>query len=769
MRKGRELIGKIVVSYETGETLAKVWDLIFDQDNHALAGVLVHEGNWINGPWVIPVSEMMTLGIDALIVPSEKSIIRSRRYRPIHNILKRNLSLKGTKIMTTSGINLGTLLDLYFDDLSKSVVGYEVSGGVFADVYSGRSFVPAPQTLKIGKNFAFVPPEVANLMAEQVGGLKGSMIFASERLQQGSGLVARRLQEITQMVTQKLQDTANHNHQRIQAIIHQAVVAVMNSVIDPNEQKLFILGRVVDQDIFLPDGSLLIREGQHITNDILEQADNEAMIDRLYFAVGGSVSQELSHRIQEAIDTGNQRLQEVMAQAVSAMMSSIVDPAEQRAFMMGKTIDKDIVLSDGKLFAAKGAVISEELIEQSQDKLVFHQLYKAVGGSLSQDMSRRVQEATASGGQRLQDVIHQSISSLMGSLSDPSERKAFMLGKAVDRDIIAPDQSIILKQGDVVTVEATEIAEKKAVIDVMFNAVSGSFVADISQQVQEATSSTSQRLQAIIHHAVESITHRVMDAEAQRNFVVGKSVEYDVIMPDGTVLISAGNPVTEVIAITAENEAMLDQLYKAVGGSFVAELSHRAKQVVAKQIVAQTEGRRIRQEVRADDASIIAATGQIVTQDLIDKAQELGKEQLLIEATGLSTQDVLQQSGTSLLSGLSATGDRLLQGTGQVSTTASNLWHTAQDKTSQVSHNSQEWIEKKRIQRALGRPTTRVILDRNDRVILDIGELVTHNAIERARQASVLGILLNSIYVSKPQLSIEQQRANIPSLSALQA
>lgn len=769
MRKGRELIGKIVVSYETGETLAKVWDLIFDQEDHALAGILVDEGSWFTGAWVIPASEIMTLGVDALIVPSEKSIIRSRKNKAIQAILKRDLSLKGTKIMTTSGINLGTLLDLYFDDLSNSIVGYEVSGGVFADVYSGRSFVPAPQTLKIGENFAFVPPEVADLMAEQAGGLKGSVMFATERLQQGSGLVARRLQDITQMVTLKLQDTANQTNQRIQTVVHQAVASVMNSVIDPTEQRLFILDRAVDRDILLNDGSLLVQAGQPVTEDILLRAETEAMIDRLYVAVGGSVSAELSHRIQDAIDAGNQRLQGVMDQAVSAMMSSIVDPAEQRAFMIGKTVDQDIFLPNGTLFIAKNAIISADIIDKSEDDRVFHKLYQAVGGSLSQDLTHRVRETTASGSQQLQEVIHQSVSTLMGSLRDPSEQKVFMLGKAVDRDIIAPDQSIILRKGEIVTVEATELAEEKAVTDLMFNAVSGSFVAVISQRIQETTSTTNHQLQSLVQRAIGSVTHGTMDPIAQKNFVIGKSVENDILTPDGTVLITAGNPVTEEIAVVAENEAMLDQLYKAVGGSFVAELTHRAKQVIATRIVAQTEGRRVRKEVRANDASIIAAVGQIVTQDIILKSQELGKEQLLVEATGLTTQDVVQHSGSSLLSGLSVTSDRLLQGTSQLGTTASDIWHTLQHKTTQISQDSQKWMELKRIHRALGRPTARVILDRNDRVILNIGELITHNAIERSRQAGVLDILLSSAYIDKPKLSQEEQRAPVPSLAALQS
>ena len=59
----------------------------------------------------------------------------------------------------------------------------------------------------------------------------------------------------------------------------------------------------------------------------------------------------------------------------------------------------------------------------------------------------------------------------------------------------------------------------------------------------------------------------------------------------------------------------------------------------------------------------------------------------------------------------------------------------------------------------MGRPVTRVILDRNDEVILNVGELITHQAIAISRQADVLEILLDSVYTVTPNLSLDELRA----------
>lgn len=50
-----------------------------------------------------------------------------------------------------------------------------------------------------------------------------------------------------------------------------------------------------------------------------------------------------------------------------------------------------------------------------------------------------------------------------------------------------------------------------------------------------------------------------------------------------------------------------------------------------------------------------------------------------------------------------------------------------------------------RIKRAVGHSANRVILDKQDKVILDVGELITYQVIEKARQANVLNILLSSV------------------------
>ena len=157
MRNGKGMIGKPIVAFDSGEKFNTIVDLIFDQQNNLLLGFLVDEGGWFSNALVLPLSKIQAIGNDAVIVPSRDVISSASEVPEIQNILEKDNVLKGTKIMTVDGRDLGTMTDLYFDDKTGVIEGYEVSGGIFADAYSGRSFVPAPDTIKIGEDIAFVP------------------------------------------------------------------------------------------------------------------------------------------------------------------------------------------------------------------------------------------------------------------------------------------------------------------------------------------------------------------------------------------------------------------------------------------------------------------------------------------------------------------------------------------------------------------------------------------------------------------------------------
>jgi uncharacterized protein YrrD len=482
MRKGRDIVGKPIISYDTGEKFDKIQDLIFDQDSNQLLGFLVNESGWLRDAKVLLLSDIQSIGADAVIVISKDTVLKAREMQVIDDILKRNNILKGTRIMTTDGRDLGTLIDLYFDEQTGAVEGYEASGGLFADVYSGRSFIPAAKTLKIGEHVAFVPSQTATLMEEQTGGVRAAIQSTSEKVQDTAQITSEKLQEFGGIAAEKAQKVARNANHRSQEVQEKVASTVTNAFVDPEKQEEFVIGKIAERSIAIPGGGYLVLEGQIITASMVNSAKYLGIMDELYWSARGSV---------------------------------------------------------------------------------------------------------------------------------------------------------------------------------------------------------------------------------------------------------------------AKKPVMLDRL--AAGFS-----------------VEEVQGRRVQSLIHTNEGLIIAGPGQIVTAQVIERAKLHHKEQALINAVGLSPQEAVRNRGGALAT---ETGDLIkltAQETGeQLQVGAKNLWAQVKETAHEFQDRSSQVIEEKQIRRALGRPVNRVILDSQDNVILNIGELITHEAIAKARQAKVLYLLLNSVYTETPKLSLDDMRVEL--------
>jgi uncharacterized protein YrrD len=161
MLKGRDIIGKPVVAYDTGENLKKVNDIIFARDNRLL-GFLINNGR---AQQVLTLEGVQAIGRDALIAKSKYSMADVSLRPEIGYILQRDYTLRGTRILTTDGRDLGRIVEVYFNEETGAVEGYEISGGTFPLGYSGPLFIPASQIIKFGSQVGFVPAEIADSLA----------------------------------------------------------------------------------------------------------------------------------------------------------------------------------------------------------------------------------------------------------------------------------------------------------------------------------------------------------------------------------------------------------------------------------------------------------------------------------------------------------------------------------------------------------------------------------------------------------------------------
>ena len=436
MRNGKGMIGKPVVAYDSGEEFKTIIDLIFDQDSNQLLGFLVDEGGWFSNALVLPLTNVQAIGADAIIVATRDAINSAGEFPAMQRILERDNILKGTRIMTIDGRDLGTMTDLYFDDATGAIEGYEVSGGIFADAYSGRSFVPAPDTLKIGEDIAFVPSETADLMQEQVGGIRGAMQTAGGKVQEMAQFTGDKAQEAAQFTGEKFQEATQFTGEKFQEATQYAGTSFTNVVVSPEEQEAFVLGKVSQVTIETTDGIILIREGQIVTQSQILAARNCKMMDNLYHATGGSVKDRLGERL-----TG----------AVTGMGANIgIDQA------LGHRVSKMIFTPEGSVVAVEGQIVTPRVIERAKTNHQEQALLEAVGlttGDALRVTGSNVGQQVKDGAKGLWEQVKETASNLQehGTQAIEDRRIQGALGRPVTRVILDRQDEVILNVGELIT------------------------------------------------------------------------------------------------------------------------------------------------------------------------------------------------------------------------------------------------------------------------------------------------------------------------------
>jgi uncharacterized protein YrrD len=392
MQKGTDTISLPVIAFDTGERFEKIRDVIFGQHENRVLGFLVDEGGWFNEAKVVPFQNVQAIGPDGVIVPSKESVVIANTEPAIKGVLEHKNVLKGTKIMTTDGRDLGTMADVYFDEQTGAVEGYEASGGLFGDAATGRSFVPAPQTLKIGQDVAFVPPETADMMEEQVGGIQGALQAAGDKVQETAQKTTEKLQEKAETAGQKLQEASQKASEKLDvattAVGEKASGAIAAAAVDQAK------GRRARRAVRTDQGLIIVPEGQIVTDVVIERVRSHDKEQELLDAVGvehgeaarasasgamsaasaqlGATAQQAKQGVSDLLDRAKEKMGEVQERTAKESKESAIKRA------LGRPVTRVILDRQDNVILNVGELITNQAVERSRQEGVLDILLDSV-------------------------------------------------------------------------------------------------------------------------------------------------------------------------------------------------------------------------------------------------------------------------------------------------------------------------------------------------------------------------------------------------------
>jgi uncharacterized protein YrrD len=171
MIRGRDILRLPVITRDVGEKVSQVEDLILDRQGTRVLGIVVGGKGILSSTRVVAWPSVLVVGLDAVIVDSESSVVKASEVPEIEEVLERGFVLTGTRVQTTEGRDLGKIENFFFSSETGAVEGYELIGGLNEQQPSGSAFMPTPSSFESGKDYAFVDPSAGDALEDLAAAL----------------------------------------------------------------------------------------------------------------------------------------------------------------------------------------------------------------------------------------------------------------------------------------------------------------------------------------------------------------------------------------------------------------------------------------------------------------------------------------------------------------------------------------------------------------------------------------------------------------------
>lgn len=477
MIKGKEILGRNIVAISNGQKIETVHDIVLDHQANQVLGLLVDEGGWFRAAKVVPFGRIRSFGEHAIMIADPSDVTSTREDGRLAEVLDSRVNLVGMALLTTDGQQLGRISDVYFDEQTGRVEGYDATGGLFADLSHGRTFVPAPDSVQIGTDAAIVPVAVAAAMQEQQehapGGLAGVFHGAAAGVKESVGHVAASVTGAGGAEGAAETGTPSGS-----------VRVIMSAAPDAGagRHKEYVIGKVAGADISLPDGTPVVRRGEVITAVQAATAERHGLLATVSAAAtGGNVGHIVTQVYVAGVDRARGEVLSAEPGQDGSAPTAALNPSPTRTSALGRRVKGDVRAPHGGIVAAQGQIVTPELLGRAEALGVAGPLLDATADHAGPG------ETPTSGGAGLTESAGQLLGKARRWLSDRrdeteaaiSEREQSAeegrvrdaLGRPVTRVILAPDDSIILNVGEIVTHRAIEAARAGDVLDILLGSV----------------------------------------------------------------------------------------------------------------------------------------------------------------------------------------------------------------------------------------------------------------------------------------------------------
>ncbi len=233
MRASREIIGLRIISISDGTQVGYVKDYVLNPQGGSLEFIIVDQPSDLFGAKVIAFADILGIGEFAVTIPDSKVIQDVAQNLIVQDLLKTNVSVIGTKVLTKKGSLVGEVEEIVFDEETG-----KVASCIFLDSKGEKHQVSAERIITYGKELLVI--EGLGVKQEEIS------------LNPSVSIPIQSSTEVTPLVTVEEQTTGDSTGFNL----------------FEQRQLQYFVGKTVDKDIFLDNGELLAA-GQPMTDETI--------------------------------------------------------------------------------------------------------------------------------------------------------------------------------------------------------------------------------------------------------------------------------------------------------------------------------------------------------------------------------------------------------------------------------------------------------------------------------------------------------------------
>jgi uncharacterized protein YrrD len=361
--KGKSVIGKEILSLAEGVKLDKVHDIVVDPEGRRVVALVVTEGGFMSSSRVVPMAEVSSFGKDAVVIRGSESILATSADPELRQLVERDEKILGKTVYTTAGDQQGSIADIYFEEATGAVVGYELSAGMMGDAAKGRSYLATDEIEAIGDDVIYVHPETAAALEAQVGGVQGAVQGAGKKLGEAKDTAAGKLGDARESASGKLGEAREGVRDRA-------------SGATPEDN---LVGRRTGSDVETDNGSVIVPKGRRVRPEDVQAARAAGKLRNLTAAVALGDAQEAGEGAKDALGSAGDSATSLWDQ-FTAKIGEMTDATGRRvdaaqtkqrlaeiADAIGRPVSKVILDRQDNVVLNMGDIITHQAVQRAHE------------------------------------------------------------------------------------------------------------------------------------------------------------------------------------------------------------------------------------------------------------------------------------------------------------------------------------------------------------------------------------------------------------------